>query len=234
MRKRIGRIAACIFTGFLVWSLLLVLVFRDLPPPATPLMLLRLLEGAGIHKSWRPLDEISPNLVRAVMGGEDGKFCLHDGFDWDAVQVAWHHDTRTGHRMLGASTISMQTAKNVFLWPGRDWPRKAFEAYFTVLIELAWGKRRIMEVYLNVAEFGRGIYGAEAASRAYFHKSAAALGLDEAARLAAVLPDPRHWSPVRPNSYVLLRSAFIRAQMPNLPSASPLPCGETGKVQPVP
>jgi monofunctional glycosyltransferase len=231
MLKRIGRTAACILTGFFVWSFLLVIVYRDLPPPATPLMLLRLLAGDGIDKRWRPLGQISPHLIRAAMGGEDGKFCLHDGFDWDAVRAAWRHDTRTGHRLLGASTISMQTAKNVFLWPGRDWPRKALEAYFTVLIELAWGKQRIMEVYLNVVEFGRGIYGAEAAARAYFHKSAAALGLDEAARLAAVLPDPRSWSPVRPNSYVLLRSAFIRAQMPELPSASPLPCGE-GKLVP--
>src|SRR6201997_5445952 len=150
MRKRIGRIAACILTGFLVWSFLLVVAYRDLPPPATPLVLLRLLAGAGMDKSWRPLDEISPHLVRAAMGGEDGKFCLHDGFDWEAVRAAWRHDERGGRRLLGASTISMQTAKNVFLWPGRDWPRKALEAYFTVLIEVAWGKQRIMEIYLNV------------------------------------------------------------------------------------
>jgi len=234
MRKRIGRIAAGILTGFLVASFLLVVAYRYLPPPATPLMLLRLAAGAGLHKSWQPLDRISPNLVRAAMGGEDGKFCLHDGFDWGAVEAAWRHDARGGRHLLGASTISMQTAKNVFLWPGRDWPRKALEAYFTFLIELAWGKRRIMEVYLNVVELGPGIYGAEAAARAYFHKSAAALSVEEAARLAAILPDPRRWSPVRPNNYVIARSAFIRAQMPNVPTALPLPCGHPGKGPPRP
>jgi monofunctional glycosyltransferase len=126
-----------------------------LPPPVTPLMLIRRVEGYGIDKSWRRLDKISPHLIRAAMAGEDARFCRHHGFDWGAIEIAWDR-YQSGHgRLLGASTISMQTAKNVFLWPGRDWLRKIFEAWFTALIELAWGKRWIMEVYLNVVEWGR-------------------------------------------------------------------------------
>jgi monofunctional biosynthetic peptidoglycan transglycosylase len=135
----------------------------------------------------------------------------------------------SGHgRLLGASTISMQTAKNVFLWPGRDWLRKGFEAWFTALIELAWGKRRIMEIYLNVAEWGPGLYGAEAAARYYFHKGAHALDLGEAIRLAAALPDPLEWSPRRPGRRLLARSAAIRANIQSVHVALPLPCGAGG------
>ena len=138
-------------------------------------MLLRRVEGYGIHKSWSSFDHLSANLVRAVIASEDTRFCSHHGFDWNAIEVAWNRYQRKRGRLLGASTISMQTAKNVFLWPGRDWVRKGFEAYFTVLIELAWSKQRIMEIYLDVVEWGPGIYGAEAAAEHYFHKSAAAL-----------------------------------------------------------
>ena len=126
---------------------------------------------------------------------------------------------------LGASTISMQTAKNVFLWPSRDWLRKGFEAWFAALIELAWGKRRIMEIYVNVVEWGPGVYGAEAAARYYFHKSAGALNLEEAVQLAAALPDPLSWSPRRPGRRLLARGAAIRANLPGVPTALPLPCG---------
>ena len=174
MFRRIGRLLAFLVSGFFVWSIFFVLLFRDLPPPATPLMLLRALDGAGIDKTWRPLSAISPNLVLAAMAGEDDKFCGHDGFDWAAIRYAWQHDQRS-RMMLGASTISMQTAKNLFLWPDRSWPRKVLEVYFTALIELAWSKQRIMEVYLNIVEWAPGVYGAEAAALYHFHKPASAL-----------------------------------------------------------
>jgi monofunctional biosynthetic peptidoglycan transglycosylase len=224
MLKRIGRIIAFFFTGFFIWSFFLVVAYRDLPPIATPLMLLRLLDGAGIHKSWRPLEEISPNLVRAAMAAEDAKFCTHDGFDWAAIQADWQRNQRGG-QLLGASTISMQTAKNLFLWPGRSWPRKGLEVYFTLLIELAWPKRRIMELYLNVVEWAPGIYGAEAAAHYHFKKPAAALSSEEAARLAAVLPNPRRWSASRPSAYIVGRAGIIHARMPDVPALVPMPCG---------
>ncbi len=224
MFRRIGRFLAFLVSGFFVWSIFLVLLFRDLPPPATPLMLLRSLDGAALDKTWRPLSDISPNLVLAAMASEDGKFCSHDGFDWGAIQYAWQHDQRS-RMMLGASTISMQTAKNLFLWPDRSWPRKALEVYFTALIELAWSKQRIMEVYLNVVEWAPGVYGAEAAARHHFHKPATALSAAEAARLAAVLPNPRRWSASEPTGYILERSAVIEARMPEVPVTMPLPCG---------
>jgi monofunctional biosynthetic peptidoglycan transglycosylase len=159
------------------------------------------------------------------MAGEDAQFCRHHGFDWSAIETAWDRYESGHRRLLGASTISMQTAKNVFLWPGRDWLRKALEAYFTVLIELAWGKRRIMEIYLNMVEWGPGIYGAGAAARHYFAKPAAALTEGEAVRLAAVLPDPRDWSPRWPSRHVVARSAWIQANVLALPARRPLPCG---------
>ena len=221
MLRRVGHIAALAFAAFLTGSVLLVTLYREIPPPVTPLMLIRLSEGYGIAKHWRPLGDISPNLVRAVLGGEDAKFCQHHGFDWDAIREAWRRYRAGRGHLRGASTISMQTAKNVFLWPGRDWVRMAFEAYFTALIELVWGKARIAEVYLNVVEWGPGIYGAEAAAQHYFHKPAAALGADEASRLAAVLPDPLKWSASRPDRYVADRAAFIREQMPDVSLAKP-------------
>jgi monofunctional glycosyltransferase len=212
--RRLGRLALWAIAGFTIGSLLLVALYRYFPPPRTPLMLLRRVEGYGIHKSWSSFDHISANLVRAVIASEDTRFCSHHGFDWNAIEAAWDRYQRKSVRLLGASTISMQTAKNVFLWPGRDWVRKAFEAYFTVLIEIAWGKQRIMEIYLNVVEWGPGIYGAEAAAQHYFQKPAAALSVGEAVRLAAVLPDPLDWSPLRPTRRVLARSAAINSNMP--------------------
>jgi len=220
MLRRIGRTLAWLFAAFLAGSVILVALYREVPPPVTPLMLIRTAEGNGIAKEWLPLAHISPYLARAVIAGEDAKFCEHHGFDWDAIREAWRRYRRGEGKLRGASTISMQTAKNVFLWPGRDWLRKGLEAYFTVLIELAWGKERIVETYLNVVEWGPGIYGAEAASQFHFHKPASALTADEAARLAAVLPDPLKWSASRPGSYVLGRAAFIRAQMPDVSLSS--------------
>ncbi len=222
---RIGRIALYSVIGFIIGSIVLVALYRALPPPGTPLMLVRLVEGYGIDKSWRPLDDISPHLIRAAMAGEDAGFCRHHGFDWGAIATAWDHYQSGRGRLLGASTISMQTAKNVFLWPGRDWLRKGFEAWFTALIELAWGKRRIMEIYLNVVEWGPGVYGAEAAAQHYFHKPADALNPGEVVRLAAALPDPLGWSQHRPGRRLLAHGAAIRANMQGVPTALPVPCG---------
>jgi monofunctional biosynthetic peptidoglycan transglycosylase len=190
----------------------LVLVFRFLPPLTTPLMLIRRLGGEGIERRWVSLDAMSPNLFRAVIAAEDAKFCQHHGFDWDAIDRAVDR-YEDGGRVLGASTISMQTAKNVFLWPDRTFLRKGLEAYLTVLIEQIWGKRRILEVYLNVVEWGHGLYGAEAAALAYFHHPAATLTQREAAALAAVLPSPRRWSAVHPSGHVLARMRMIEARM---------------------
>jgi monofunctional biosynthetic peptidoglycan transglycosylase len=173
-------------------------------------MVERLFEGRGLSKRWRPLDRISPALAEAVIAAEDAKFCSHHGFDMVAIQKALKSNQR-GRTVRGGSTISQQTAKNVFLWPDRSWVRKAAEAYFTVLIETLWGKRRIMEVYLNVAEWGPGTYGAEAAARRYFRTSAADLDRTEASRLAAVLPSPLKWKAAQPGPYVARRSRRIRA-----------------------
>ena len=224
MLRRIGRFLFCLITGFFIWSFFLIIIYRDLPPPVTPLMLMRLATGAGIDKDWVPISRISPNLIRAAMAGEDAKFCQHRGFDWEAIDNAWRQYQR-GHFILGASTISMQTAKNLFLWPGRSWWRKGFEVYFTALLELTWSKRRIMETYLNIVEWGPGVYGAEAAARYHFHKSAADLTPEEAARLAAVLPNPRRWSASRPTGYILGHAGVIRARMPEVPAGNPPPCG---------
>ena len=228
LSHRLGR--AVLFFGclFVIVSILAVALYRVLPPPATPLMLLRLAQGHGIAKSWRPLDDISPRLVRAVMASEDARFCLHYGFDWRAIEAAWERYESGSGRVLGASTISMQTAKNLFLWPGRDWLRKGLEVWFTAWLELAWSKRRIVEVYLNIVEWDSGVYGAEAAAQRYFDKPATDLTGVEAARLAAVLPDPLDRSASRPSPGVRRRAAAILRQMPGLPARQPLPCGEPG------
>jgi monofunctional biosynthetic peptidoglycan transglycosylase len=187
----------------------LVGVYRFVPPPLTPLMLLRLPRGEGLDYRWRGLSRVSPALVQAAIGAEDARFCEHHGFDFKAIRQAMAHNERKPGRIRGGSTISQQTAKNVFLWPGRSWVRKGLEAYFTVLIEALWGKRRIMEVYLNVVELGPGIYGAEAAAQRYFGVDAAHLSAGHAARLAAVLPNPLRWSAESPGPYVRRRSRRI-------------------------
>jgi len=189
----------------------LTLLFRIVPPPVTPLMLLRVVEGYGLDKDWRSLDRISPHLRRAVIASEDAKFCTHWGFDWDAIDNAIDR-YEDGGKVLGASTISMQTAKNVFLWPGRTFVRKGIEAYLTLYLEGLWPKRRILEIYLNIAEFGPGLYGAEAASLRQFGKSAASLSPREAALLAAVLPAPLDRSAARPSPAVSRRAGLIAAR----------------------
>jgi len=171
-----------------------ILLYAAVPPPATPLMIIRAAEGHGLSKQWMPLTRISPHLQRAVIAAEDAKFCRHRGFDWEAVDTAIER-RRQGGRLVGASTISMQTAKNLFLWPARTYFRKGGEVYITVWLETILSKRRILELYLNVVELGPGIYGAEAAARHYFNVSAADLSPSQAAQLASVLPSPLRWTP---------------------------------------
>lgn len=189
-----------------------VIVHAVVPPPITLLMVQRLFEGDGLHVRWRGLNDISPDLVDAVIAAEDARFCEHDGFDFEAIEDAMEDNAR-GRRVRGGSTISQQTAKNVFLWPGRSWIRKGLEAGYTVLIETFWSKRRIMEVYLNVAEMGPGVYGAEAAARHWFGKSASDLSRTEAARLAAILPNPREYRAADPGPYVRRRARAIQGNM---------------------
>lgn len=196
--------------------LALTILYRFLPVPLTPLMLIRAVQGQGIAKDWSSRERISPYLARAIIAAEDNLFCRHSGFDWKAIEDAYD-DWREGERGLrGASTISMQTAKNLFLWPGRDWLRKGLEAPLTVLIEAVLPKRRIMEIYMNIAEWGPGIYGAQAAARFHFQKSAAQLTPYEAAQLAAILPSPlRLWNKTQ-GGYVTRRTALIQGRLAQL------------------
>ena len=189
----------------------LTLIYRFVPPPVTILMLERLVEGRGLTKSWRPMRAIAPSLPYAVIAAEDAGFCSHHGFDFNAMQKAAQSNEKGG-KVRGGSTISQQTAKNVFLWPDRSYIRKGLEAYFTGLIEAGWGKRRILEVYLNVVEWGPGLYGAEAASQRYFKTSAAKLTPAQSARLAAILPSPLKWKAVQPGPYVARRTRKIGAR----------------------
>ncbi|MNX34201.1 Penicillin-binding protein 2D [compost metagenome] len=194
-----------------------VVLHRFAPPLFTILMVQQAAAGHGMDYRWRSLDHISPRLVEAVIAAEDARFCQHHGFDVEAIQKAMEANERAEQRgsdkRRGASTISQQTAKNVFLWPSRDWVRKGLEVGYTGLIELVWGKRRIMEMYLNVAEWAPGVYGAEAASQHWFHKSADKLTAREAARLAAILPSPRRYKAASPGPYVRRRASRIQAAM---------------------
>lgn len=183
------RFAVGCVIGFFAFSILSVAIHRFVPVPITLLMIERLGHGNGLDHRWVPASQISDNLKRAVIASEDAKFCTHDGFDMQAIEKAQRYNA-THKKKRGASTISQQTAKNVFLWPDRSWVRKGFEVYYTFLIEHMWSKDRIMEVYLNSIEMGPGIYGAEAASQYWFGHSARTLSRSEAAQLAAILPSP--------------------------------------------
>ncbi|MDD2890563.1 MAG: monofunctional biosynthetic peptidoglycan transglycosylase [bacterium] len=201
-------------------SVIWVLLLRFVPPVITPLMLIRWTEGRIAHKpvgisvKWKSIENISPCLIEAVIASEDQKFFHHNGFDWEAIDKAVKiNERRKGRHMKGASTISMQTARNVFLWQERTWLRKGMEAYFTVLIESMWSKKRILEVYLNVIEWGPGIYGAESASQIFFDCNAKQLNLSESALMAAVLPNPRRWCPANPSPYILMRQENILRQI---------------------
>lgn len=195
-------------------SIASVIIFKWVPIPFTPLMVTRFIEfkldgkEAYYNHKWVPLEEISPNLQKAVIASEDGNFLKHSGFDFKAMQKAFKNNSK-GRRLKGGSTISQQTAKNVFLWQGRSYLRKGLEAYFTVLIELIWGKERIMEVYLNSIEMGNGIYGAEEASRVWYNKKAAGLTANEAAGIAAILPNPRKFKASNSSAYINRRKAKI-------------------------
>ncbi len=221
--RRSGRAGLARLRRWLIYGLvalllgppLLLVLYRFVPVPLTPLMVIRLVEGEGLSKSWVPLDEIAPVLPQAVIAAEDNLFCQHWGFDWPALKGELEAYI-SGARSRGASTITMQTAKNLFLWPGRSVARKALEAWLTPQIELLWPKRRILEVYLNIVEFGPGIYGAQAAAEAHFGKRAAALSRREAALLAAVLPNPRASSAGRPSEYIDRRARTIATRIDQL------------------
>ena len=213
--KRLRRVLLAALLILLLLPPGLLLVYRFLPVPLTPLMVIRLLEGEALKRRWVRLDQVAPVLPQAAVAAEDNRFCEHSGFDWQEIE-GQIDALLAGERARGASTITMQTAKNLFLWPGRDFVRKVLEAWLTPQIELLWPKRRIMEVYLNVAELGPGIYGAEAAAQAYFGKPASGLTLQEAALLAAILPSPRDWSPARPTDYLQGRARTIRTRIGQL------------------
>ena len=206
--------------AFFASTILAVVALRFVPVYFTPLMFIRCFEQIGEGKSlkmkhhWVPLEKISPNLPMAVMASEDAKFLDHHGFDFQAIEHAAERNRKHPEkRKLGASTISQQTAKNVFLWPGRSWVRKGFEVYFTGLVELMWSKQRIMEVYLNSIEMGDGIYGADAVAEEHFNTTAENLTKAQCALIAATLPNPRKFSSKNPSGYMLKRQARIMREM---------------------
>ncbi|HJW43952.1 MAG TPA: monofunctional biosynthetic peptidoglycan transglycosylase [Geothrix sp.] len=209
---------------FLALNVVLVLIFRFVPVPVSGLMVQRRIESWSGDKPyssrhrWVPLEDISPSLGVAVIAAEDQNFADHFGFDWQAIEKAVQHNEHS-RRKRGASTVSQQTAKNLFLWNSRSWTRKGLEAWFTLLLEAGWSKKRILEVYLNIVEFGDGVYGAEAAARTYFGKPAKRLTPSEAALLAAVLPNPRKFRANAPSDYVRGRQTWILNQMRQLGGA---------------
>lgn len=218
----IGRVILKVTLWFFGISIGLVILYRFVPVPVTPLMVIRIAEQAfdskkemRLYKDWVSIEKMSRHAPQAVVAAEDQKFMDHRGFDFEAMEKAWENNKK-GKRIKGASTITQQTVKNVFLWPSRSYVRKGLEAYFTVLVELLWSKERILEVYLNVIEMGEGVYGIEAAAQTYFNKSASKLSQSQAALIAAVLPNPRRWSPARPTGYIRGRQAWIMRQMNNL------------------
>jgi monofunctional biosynthetic peptidoglycan transglycosylase len=206
------------FFWFLGLSIFTVIIFKWVPVPITPLMITRVIENkiegndAVLSHDWVPLEDISPNLQKAVIASEDGNFLKHHGFDFAAMQKAFKNNQK-GKKLKGGSTISQQTAKNVFLWQGRSYLRKGLEAYFTVLIELIWGKERIMEVYLNSIEMGNGVYGAQEAARVWYRTSADKLTKREAAGIAAILPNPRKYKATNSSAYIERRKDRILRNM---------------------
>lgn len=205
---------------FILLSISTVIIYKYVSPPVTPHMIIRVFEGlisgdpVWINKDWVSYEEVSSNFFRAVVGAEDARFMIHNGVDWKAVEASKKYNERfKGKKKRGASTITMQTAKNTFLPHSRNYVRKAIEVYFTYLIEFFWGKKRILEVYANIVELGPGLYGVEAASQKFFNKSAINLTKREAALLASVLPNPRRWSPDKPTKYINRRVEWIMNRM---------------------
>ena len=226
LKRRLLRWLTWLVLAFVLASWLPVLVLRFVPPPTSAFMLERKLSAHAdgernfvLHYRWRPWSQITPLAPLAMVASEDQKFPFHHGFDVAAIQDAID-DAGDGKRLRGASTISQQTAKNLFLWGGRSFVRKGLEAWFTVLIELTWPKQRILEVYANIAELGDGIYGVGAASRHFFGVPANALDAHQCALLAAVLPDPRHRDPAHPSDYMQRRARWIEQQMRQLGGTS--------------
>ena len=206
------RTLAILFFFFVPAPIILILIFRFVPIPFAPEMLVPLVKGEGVHYRWVERYDIAPALTRAVIASEDEDFCTHHGFDWNDIHAAIRAHEH-GRRLRGASTISQQTARSLFLLPIRSWVRKGVEAYLTVLIEALWPKTRILTAYLNLVDWGHGNFGAEAAAQSYFHKPVSALTSRQAAGLAVVLPDPDKWRAARPGPYVAARSDTILARM---------------------
>jgi monofunctional biosynthetic peptidoglycan transglycosylase len=207
----LGKLLAFLLVVLVAAPVILLLIFRFLPVPGTPQMLWSMLDGKGVNYAWS--DDLPPFLGKAVIGSEDQNFCSHSGFDWKSIDQAMEaHERHPAKRLRGASTLSQQTARTLFLVPVRSWARKGMEAYLTVLLEALWPKKRILEAYLNLVDWGHGNFGAEAAARAYFHTDAGRLSRAEAARLAAVLPDPDKWSAANPGPYVAGRSQLLIAR----------------------
>ncbi|MDR2556884.1 MAG: monofunctional biosynthetic peptidoglycan transglycosylase [Bacteroidales bacterium] len=214
--KRIILWSIALFFGL---SIFFTVLYRWVNPPVTPLMIIRLFDQYGedkplmLKKKWVALEDIAPSMVQAVVASEDNLFLQHNGFDWNAIDKAHTRNKSGKKRIHGGSTITQQTAKNVFLYPRRSYIRKGLEAYFTLLIELFWSKERIMEVYLNVIEMGNGIYGVEQAAQTYYHCSAKRLTKQQSAMIAAILPAPRRRNPARPSAYMFKRQATILTLM---------------------
>jgi len=206
-----------ILTLLLLLPPALILLYSVVPPPVTPLMLIRSAQGHSRHSQWVSADDISPEMFRAVIASEDAKFCRHHGFDWQAMNEDLERYEEGVGTLRGASTISMQTAKNLFLWPGRTFLRKGLEAPLTAELELILPKKRIIELYLNIIEMGPGIYGVEEASQTAFHHSAKTLNRREAALLAAILPSPLKSSASKPSAYILRRIGTIEARAEDVP-----------------
>lgn len=210
-RGWLWKLAVGLFVLLVPAPILMLLIFRVLPVPGTPEMLVSLIQGKGANYHWT--DDISPRLERAVIAAEDQNFCTHHGFDWASINKAVQdHDRHPAKPMRGASTISQQTARTLFLVPMRSWIRKGLEAYLTVLLESLWPKKRILDAYLNLVDWGDGIFGAEAAASAYFGTDAGSLDNDQAARLAAILPNPHKWKAAHPGRYVRHRAGMLRGR----------------------